>query len=155
MTNAQELIGLAAELKRSVNMHGSAHMLRLARLTGHTLMPVNGPVVAALVGKRILVDRRENEPDYRRRMHGAVARALAQALLRRRGLPVIAANIEFLARELLIPRAEFERHLQQLLDAERDLDELERIYRNAPIAWILERLPAAPVDNVVRFASRE
>jgi len=153
MTDVYVLSELATGLRNTAGMHGATHALRLAMLAGFALSPIAGPVAVALVGNEILWDDRNNEPEWRRRVHGAVARALAQALLRRHNLPIIVADIDFVARELLLPRDEFALALAHVIDADLELQELERIYPYAPIAWIIDRITERPTSNVVQLVS--
>jgi hypothetical protein len=135
--------GLGASLRRSIGMQSPICGMRIAGRSGFRLQPVDGSVLVALCGDEILFD---DSGDDHRAKHAAVARAVAQALLKREGLPVSSDSIEDVARDVLLPLDDFER---QSAACDGDLDELEVLHPNVPHAWLADAFDALAPTNVV------
>jgi hypothetical protein len=126
--------GLAVAVLESARIEAPVNAWLLARRNDYHLRAMRGPTPAAIGGGRVILF---DVTAYWRDQHGEVARGLARAILTERGEPATPRASLLLAKELLLPRAVFER---DVLQRGYDIEEIGALHRYAPIEWIDERV---------------
>ena len=127
-------VGLAVATLEAVRIEAPVNAWLLARRYDNHLVAMRGPTPAAIGGGNVIMFDRTA---YWRDQHGEVARAFARKVLAARGMDSSPASAVAFAKELMLPRAAFERDALRL---DYDIEEIGALHRYAPLEWIDERV---------------